>query len=403
MKQTSSATRTRAWQVIAWLSLLAGNVAHAAAPIPNPVQVPFTASNWHTVVAALPGLKPDVAFIGHEGFPHGALVLKSGTVALNGLSFRNGTIEFDIKGIGQDIPGIQFRIAGAPGAGNAEEFYIRTFPECRASNDCIQYTPVINGFMLWNAYPQYQTRAFILDGWNHVKLVVSGRRMNVYINRVLAPALAVGNLESSSTGGGIALRGPAVFANLTITPDAVEGLPAQPTPDPSAADRSIVRQWQLGPPTPLRGGAAPAYADMPGPSSGWQPVTAGRFGLVNLNRIYHLSAHPPSLTWLRSTTTASSNGNKHVSLGWLGHAWIFVNGTLVTDGKNFYDPEWERREPDGRLALDNGSFMLPLRKGRNEVVVALFASGHDNPQTPNRYGWGLEMRYDDPRGLSLGK
>ncbi len=82
--------------------------------------------------------------------------------------------------------------------------------------------------------------------------------MNVYLNNSPQPILAVGNLESSSTDGLIQLRGPAVSANLTVTPGAVEGLNPHPTPDPSAA-AGMVRQWQLGPQTPARFGQDPAF------------------------------------------------------------------------------------------------------------------------------------------------
>ena len=67
-------------------------------------------------------------------------------------------------------------------------FYIRSLPDCRAENDCIQYSPMINAFMLWNVYPEYQKRAPVFpDGWNHVRLVVSGKRMNVFINDSVRP------------------------------------------------------------------------------------------------------------------------------------------------------------------------------------------------------------------------
>ena len=344
--------------------------------------------------------KPDVRFIGHEGFPEGAIVLKSGSVALNGFSFRDGTIEFDMKATDQDIPGIQFRGHGEPGHQDAEEVYLRSFPECRASNDCIQYAPVIHGFMLWNVYPQYQTRAPILDGWNHFKLIVSGRRMNVYINNSTRPILAVGNLESSSTEGLIQLRGPAVFANLTITPGAVEGLSPQPTPDPTAADAGMVRRWQLGPQTPARFGMDPAFSEAP-PDTAWRPITAGRFGLVNLNREYELVRHPPSLTWLRTTVTSATAQEELVQLGWLGHVWVFVNGKLITQGKNLYDPDYERREPDGRLSVENGSFRIPLQKGSNQITLVLNSAVHDSPSTINYYGWGAILRFEDSKGLRL--
>ena len=369
---------------------------HAASPI----KVPLTADHWQPVRDVDNPAMPDVGFIGHEGFPEGAIVLKHGSVALNGFVFRDGPIEFDMKAIDQDIPGIQFRRHGEPGHQDAEEFYLRSFPECRASDDCIQYAPVIHGFMLWNVYPQYQARAPILDGWNHFKLVVSGRRMNVYINNSPQPILAVGKLESSSTEGLIQLRGPAVFANLTVTPGAVEGLNPQPTPDPTAADAGIVREWQLGPRTPARFGQDPAFSEAPS-DIGWKPITAGRFGLINLNREYELVRHPPSLTWLRTAVTSSTTQDKLVQLGWLGHVWVFVNGRLITQGKNFYDPDYERRAPDGRLSAENGSFRIPLRKGLNHITLVLDTAVHDSPTTVNYYGWGAILRFEDPKGLHL--
>ncbi len=377
------------------LSLVAP-VLHAESSI----KVPFSADRWQPVQDVDNPLMPDVRFIGHEGFPQGAIVLKNGSAALNGLSFRDGTIEFDMKATGQDIPGIQFRRHGEPGHQDAEEFYLRSFPECRASNDCIQYAPVIHGFMLWNVYPQYQTQAPIFDGWNHYKLVVSGRRMNVYINNSPQPILAVGNLESSSTDGLIQLRGPAVFANLTVTPGAIEGLNPHPTPDPSAADAGIVRQWQLGPQTPARFGQDPAFSEAPS-GTDWKRLTAGRFGLVNLNREYELVRRPPSLTWLRTAVISSATQDKLVQLGWLGHVWVFVNGKLVTQEKNFYEPDDERRAPDGRLSIENGSFRIPLQKGSNQITLVLYSAVHDDRTTVNYYGWGAILRFQNTQGLQL--
>ena len=372
----------------------------AMSPVRAAINVPLTAEHWHPVQDADHLEKPDVKFIGHEGFPQGAIVLKSGSVALDRFTFRDGTIEFDMKATDQDIPGIQFRRRGEPGHQDAEEFYLRSFPECRASNDCVQYAPVIHGFMLWNVYPQYQTQAPILEGWNHYKLVVSGRRMNVYINRSPQPILAVGNLESSSTEGLIQLRGPAVFANLTVTPDAVEGLSPRPTPDPTAGDSGMVRAWQLGPQTRAMFRKDPAFSEAP-PEAAWKTVTAGRFGLVNLNREFELVRQPVSLTWLRATVRSDTAQDKVIQLGWLGQVWVFVNGKLITQGRNFYEPDEERREPDGRLSVENGSFRIPLQRGSNQITLVLRSEVHDEATTINYYGWGAILRFADPRGLHL--
>jgi hypothetical protein len=352
--------------------------------------VAMTTDHWHTV-----GKKTDVQYVTKEGFPDGILVLKSGDIALNDLSFRNGTIEFDMKPLAEDIPGIRFRQRDAQ---NAEEFYIRSFPDCRAENDCIQYSPVINGFMLWNVYPQYQKRAPIFaDGWNHVRLVISGKRMNVFVQ----PTLAVGELLGNTQQGGLELHGPAAFANLLVSPGKTDGLSPAPLPASKGSDAGIVHGWLLGPLTPLHYGIAPSYAESPQDPKAWKPVRSERFGIVNLNRQFEASNEAPALTWVKASVESDRDQQKQVSLGWIGQSWIFVNGSLITSGKNFYYPESERRKPDGRLSLQNGSFSIPLHRGHNEIMIALYSSVHDDVRSRTAYGWGLAMRYDDTRGLAL--
>ena len=304
-----------------------------------------------------------------------------------------------MKPLAQDIPGIRFRQRDAQ---NGEEFYIRSFPDCRAEYDCIQYSPVINGFMLWNVYPQYQTRAPVFaDGWNHVRLVVSGKRMNVFVNDSVQPTLAVGELLGNTRQGGLELHGPAAFANLVVSSGEINGLSPTPLPDSTEKTIGIVHEWLLGPLTPLRYGSDPSYAEHPRNPSLWKPIQSERFGIVNLNRQFAASKDAPALTWVKTSVDSDRDQQKQISLGWIGQTWVFVNGSLITSGKNFYYPETERRSPDGRLSLQNGSFSIPLHRGHNEIMIALYSSVHDDARSRTPYGWGLAMRYDDVRGLAI--
>ena len=306
-----------------------------------------------------------------------------------------------MKPLAEDIPGIRFRQRDPQ---NGEEFYIRSFPDCRAEDDCIQYSPVINGFMLWNVYPEYQKRAPVFAaGWNHVRLVVSGKRMNVFINDYAQPTLAVGELLGNTRQGGLELHGPAAFANLVVTPGKTDGLSRIPSPDSMGNAAGIVHAWLLGPLTPLHYGSVPTFAERPQDPKGWQPIRSERFGIVNLNRHFNASKEPPALTWVKTSVDSDRDQQKQVSLGWIGQTWVFVNGTLITSGKNFYYPESERRRPDGRLSLQNGSFLIPLHRGHNEITIALYSSVHDDARSRTAYGWGLAMRYDDVRGLALSR
>lgn len=347
------------------------------------------------------GPQGQLEFVKHEGFPEGLLVLKAGSAALNALTFHTGTIEFDLKALSSDMPGMQFRVSGNAAAPDGEEVYLRLFGDCRASNDCIQYAPLIHGFMLWNVYPQYQRRALVLDGWNHVRLVVSEHRFQAFLNDQPQPALSVGNLESGSLAGSLHLRGPAIFANLIIQPGVVDALPSEPVPDPSASDPGIPRIWQMSTLSTRRDAKAPEYADMPKTPQDWRLVKVERGGLLNLNRQYSATEDPAALGWLRLSVDSDRDTVKRLSLGWLGQVWVFVNGRFLTQGKNFYEPENERRPPDGRLSLENGAFDVPLHKGRNEIAIALCAQGHDDLRPRTKYGWGVSARFASPQGLHL--
>ena len=358
------------------------------------IYVPFTADRWR--------VQGDAQFVKKEAFPQGLLSLNGDSMkesaALKDLSFSNGTIEFDMKAIGEDMPGIRFRQRDAD---TAEEFYIRVGPDCPAAQDCLQYTPVTHGRMLWDTYIQYQKPApFLENQWNHIKLVISGRRMNVYVNRQSTPSLSVGRLEGDALAGAIELQGPATFANLTVTPNAVEGLSPEPMANPTAGDQRYLRVWELASPTRLAEGGEADAAAIPPASADWTRIHAEANGLINLARRYGANSDRkiPVIAWLKTRLESDRDQTKHVSIGWSREVWVFANGKLVYADKNLYNTPGQRKEPDGRLSIDNGSFDLPLHKGVNDVVIAIRSN---TPDMSDKYGWGVELRLDDLKGVKI--
>jgi len=350
----------------------------------EPITVPMTADHWQT--------KENAEFLRQLGFYHGLMRLNSGNAVLKGITFSDGTIEFDVNTIGRGAPGIVFR---QQDEGNFELLYLRPDPSCPAFHACMQYAPQTHGVLLWDLFPQYQTRAPLRDnGWNHIKMVVSGRRMNVFVNDAPSPTLEVGRLEGDAVKGGLQLQGPATFANMVITPDAADGLSPEPARDPLDGDRGVVRNWRLSAFSALPNGKDPVYNEMPGASQEWKMIGAERNGLVNLSREYGLPVHEPNraLAWLKTTITSDRKQTKKVDIGWTRELWVFVNGKLVYADKNFFDQEDARKAPDGRCSLENGAFSLPLEAGDNEVAVAI---------ANNFFGWGLIMRLADPEGVHL--
>jgi hypothetical protein len=344
--------------------------------------ISMTADRWQA--------KENAEFVKQLGFYHGLMRLNSGRAVLKDVAFSDGTIELDVNTIGRGMPGIAFRRKDDD---NFELVYLRPDPACPAFGACIQYTPQTHGVMLWDLYPQYQRRAPLREnGWNHIKMVVSGRRMNVFVNDAPSPTLEVDRLEGDVTQGGLHFQGPATFANLVITPGAVEGLSPEPGADPLDGDPGLVRSWRLSRYSALPNGKAPMYDGMPG--QGWQSIAAERRGLVNISRVFGRPVAEPdkAVAWLKTTIASDTKQSKQVEIGWTRELWVFVNGKLVYAGKNLFEQEGERKFPDARCSLENASFTLPLEAGDNEVAVAI---------ANNYYGWGMMLRLADSDGVHL--
>jgi len=350
----------------------------------EPMPVAMTAERWQT--------RDNAEYLRQLGFYHGLMRLNSGNAVLKDFTFGDGTIEFDVLTIGRGAPGIAFR---QQDEANFELLYLRPDPACPAFRACIQYAPQTHGVLLWDLFPQYQTRAPLREsGWNHIRMVVSGRRMNVFVNDAASPTLAVGRLEGDAIKGGLRLQGPGTFANMVITPDSVDGLSPDPVTDPSDGDRGLIRDWRVSGASALPDGKDAAYSEMPAASREWKSIRAERNGLVNLSREYGRPLPEPNraVAWLKTTIASDRKQTKKVDIGWTREMWVFVNGKLAYAGKNLFEVEGSRRFPDARCSLENGEFTLPLEAGDNEVAVAI---------ANNFFGWGLMLRLADPQGVHL--
>jgi len=347
------------------------------------IQVAMSADHWQTQSGVFEKIQGVDALALHDGNP----------AVAKGVTLANGTIEFDVQPLTMGA-GLAFRQRDK---NTFESLYIRPAARCAEDPRCLQYAPQTHGILLWDLFPQYQAPAPIRDGeWNHIKVVVSGKRMNVYVNRGNTPTLSVGQLEGDSGEGNLLLTGPGYFANFMVTPDATEGLAPDAEPDPTSQDSRLVRYWQLSRASELAADKSPSFGDLPAASAAWQPITAERGGLVNISRQFGLPIEPPrrSLAWIKTTVNSEKSQSIQTSIGWAREVWVFVNGNLVYTDKNLFYPPAGRKSPDGRCALTNGSFKLPLNAGSNEVAIAVAS---------DFYGWAVIFRPDDVQGLQFAR
>jgi hypothetical protein len=224
--------------------------------------------------------------------------------------------------------------------------------------------------------------------------------MVVFVNREAEPSLVVAKLQGLTTEGGIAFKGPAIYTNLVITSDEPSVLP---NVNSAAADPGAIINWLIASPSTLLVRRAVTAADIPA-AGVWRPISAEANGLVNLSRALG-AAHAPSTSigWLKTTVTASVPVRRTMLLGWARQVTVFLNGTPVFSGDNPYYPSEHRLSPNGRLEPGNASIALDLRKGTNEIALAIGNSWqtHAGVDKASPYGWGGEAHLNDLTGLTL--
>ncbi len=362
------------------------------------LHIPMTAEKW----SYAPG---QVEFM--TGKEAGIMKIIKGpkSIVLKDFAFSNGTIEYDVELTGPGFPGINFRMDADQQ--NGENFYLRSFGKVTTDvRTTLQYAPIINGMSMWDLTDEYQTGATMNEaGWNHVKLVISGRQMKAYVNDMSKPALIVPELEGPEMSGGISLSGSVNYANFVIKPDVTEGINPEPGYNLMAQDTRYLRNWLVSEPTPLPFGKEPVTgvrstygktgpAELPDSTSRWSPVKAESRGIVNLSRRYaHKADEVRLMAWLKTSIQSSKAQERLLSLGFSDEVWVFINGQFLYADKNYFGTP-QQKFPAGRCTIENTSIKLPLKEGKNEIVIGL---------ANYFYGWGIVARLDDTDGIQLMK
>jgi len=361
------------------------------------IRIPMTAEHWSP-------MSDNVEFTTYKSVSAVRSSDENGFgLMLKDIVFTDGTIEFDVELKGSGFPGIDFRVG--PDTLNAERFYIRYFgtPD-NLKRTTLQYASIIDGVNLWDITDDYQAAAKIHEGeWNHVKLVVSGKQMRVYVNDLEKAALHVPALEGNTNSGAISLSGNVVFANLVIRPEVTENIPSTAGYDPTYNDSRYLRDWSVAEPIafPPRRDVVDIIPRSPGilvdstllnSATAWKTIRAERRGLVNLTRPFGATEQGERrLTWLKTTITSKEAQEKRLDFGFSDEVWVFINERILYVDKNYYGSPG-MKEPRGRCTIENTSFDLPLQKGENEILIGV---------TNYFFGWGIIARLENTEGLQF--
>lgn len=322
------------------------------------------------------------------------LSLDGGAAILNGFEMRDGVIDVDVATpASRGFFGIQFRIAN-DGA-DSEWVYLRQHKS--GAPDALQYTPVLNTGLNWQIYngPGFTGAVDIpKDVWFHLRLAVAGAQAKFYVKNMEKPALVMDDLKSGVQKGQVALyvlTGATCFANFEVRtmPDAAWERHLPPMPP------GTLTHWRLSPSyDALSRNLERPLPDSEIESIHWQDVEAEPPGFVVINR-YRESPHPrvsfandfskrleaqPGMKVVYARTSIESEREqvKKLYLGYSDDVSVFLNGRILYRGRsaqNFRDPAFL-----GIMNPENDAIYLPLKKGSNELILAVSELGG---------GWGF--------------
>ncbi len=348
------------------------------------LSVPVDSSRWD-----LQGQAAPAEYQGRK-----CLFLNGGAAVLKDFEMRDGVVDMDVVSpASRGFFGIQFRISG-DGA-NSEWIYLR--PHKSGLPDAMQYTPVLNTGLNWQLYngPGFTAAIDIpKDVWFHLRLEVKGSQAKFYVKNMERPALVINDLKSGVEKGQVALAvltGATYFSNFEIqsTPDVPweRDLPPMPT--------GTLTRWSLSPSyDALARNLERPLAHAESDTIHWQDVEAEPPGLVAINR-YRESPHPKvsfsndfskrlepqpgmKVVYARTNIDSERDQIKKLFIGYSDDVSVFLNGKILFRGRSaqsFRDPGFL-----GIVNPENDAVYLPLKKGRNELVLAVSELGG---------GWGF--------------
>ena len=357
------------------------------AQAPPPLSVPEDSPRWD-----MEGDAKVTEYLGRK-----AIRLNGGAAVLKDFEMRDGIIDVDVATPAKrGFFGFDVRI-DKDGA-NYEEIYLRQHKS--GEPDAMQYTPVLSTGRNWQLYngPGFTGAVDIPKAeWFHIRLVLTGAQAKLYVKDMSKPALVMDDLKSGVQKGQIALydlTGEAYYSNvmLTPTPDVPweRHLPRMP---PNA-----ITKWSISPVYD----AVSRYLErgLTGEEEAaieWQPVEAEPPGFVVLQR-YRPAPHmrvtfqgdfskrlepQPGMKVIYAKATIESDRDqvKKLEIGYSDEVSVFLNGQILYRGRSaqgFRDPAFL-----GIVNPENDAVYLPLKKGSNELMLAVSELGG---------GWGFICR-----------
>jgi hypothetical protein len=318
-----------------------------------------------------------------------ALYLQGGVAMIKDSDFTDGTIEFDIAFSGErGFMGTFWRLQDLE---NYEEFYLR--PHQSGQPDANQYEPVFHGVAAWQLYYGEGYAApvkYKFNEWFHVKVVVSNRSAEMYIEDMDKPVLFVPQMKREVRSGKVGLSvadfAPAYFANFSFSSNVPElkGSAPKAVPEPEGT----VSSWMISNPFPAKLLDSSELSESQKGSFAWKKFKSEKTGIANLAEVSQLSKDNNTV-FARLVIHSDVEQVKKFTFGFSDSVKVFFNDRLIFGGDDSY------RSRDHRFLGTVGLYdelYLPLKKGTNEIWMAI---------TENFGGWGVKGAIDNRSGIRI--
>ncbi len=370
--------------IVASLLLAGARISVLAADSSLPI--PLDPAHWD--------VKGDAKFETVLGRP--ALRMCNAEVVARNVDFLDGTLEFDLAvSTRRNFPMVGLR---RQGEGEYEEFYFRTHKS--ELPDAVQYVPAYQGVGGWQLYhgPGFTAKAvYPRDQWFPVRIVLSGTRAAVFVGEVAEPQLVVERLRREPKAGGLELsdscppgsvpKGELVSAisNVVLRPGHVPYDFSKSTTHENPPATGVVPEWEISETfVPAKGPVRALPEDTL--RGKWQRVRAEPSGLVVLEKFVRLpdakEVERPAVL-ARLIVDSPADAVRRFDFGFSDEVTVFLNGKPLFSGDARYSHDNPRQE--GLIGFWQGTLYLPLRKGRNELVLSLAEVFG---------GWGVMGRFE---------
>ena len=323
-----------------------------------------------------------------------SLYLEGGTALIKDAQFTDGIIEYDV--VLPNAPGFLGTMLRVQDTKNFEEFYVRSLRS--GSPDAVQYNPIYNDVLSWQLFsspgePYTAAAKFNFDEWTHIKIAVSGKNAEIYVQDMEKPALFA-ELKREIKAGKIGLiaiqdSAPGYFPNFSYTttsnPTLKGSLKAAKT------EPGTVKSWLVSN-TFSEKLLDEKYllTDKDNEQFTWQKLESYASGVTNLAIVAEPTPEQDTV-FAKSTIVSDKDQFKTLDFGFCNRVKVYLNGQKIYGGNDdFFSRDYRFM---GTLGYFDQVY-LPLKKGKNEVWLAVSSGFPTN-------GWGLQAYIKDLAGISF--